>query len=250
MPYEIVEALEALVSELSPIANELYEKVEVLAETAESVDNDLERSVLIEGITEQLNLACKVITRLQGAFSSTNENGTTFIEMLDKCYGVGTIGITEGDFETLLNSEANRLDGIGLNEVVIDLVLHQMQEAKKKLMSDQPMEDANNILNVIDTTQKRICHVAEQGNEFVNSSPIPYLRAAAGCVINVCVVTGDALTPFVVQDPTLKSYAIAVKSVYSGYNKLKEHGRKLLEGIQAFRRRRLRNYQFRNREND
>jgi len=245
-----MEALEKLVSELSPIANELNEKVDDLAEKTESINNEFEKAELVKEIFKQLNQACDVLKRLIEALSNHSGDGETFFDLINKCYGVGTVGVIEGEFETILNVESKRLGEIGLSEDVIDLVINQMQEIKEELLAGQPMEDANNILLLIETTQKRLCYIAEQGSDFISSSPIPYLRAAAGCVINVCVVTGDALTPFVVQDPTLKSYAIAIKSVYTGYHKLKEHGRKLLEGIQAFNRRMLRNRRTRNRQND
>lgn len=247
---ETVDFLENLVKRLSPVANELNDKVEMLADQIGEVDDELEGSEeLISDIKNNLNSACSILSELTAAFSESDSEGRIFVDELKKRFSSVSIGIVEGEFESILNSEAERLLGLQLNEVVVDLIIRQMREGRSELRGPQPMEDPNNILDVIKNTKKRICDLSHYGDQFKKRSSIVYLRAATGCVINVCVVTGDALTPFVVQDPTLKSYAIAVKSVFSGFRKLKEHGSKLLEGINLFRRRILRNHMNR-RDND
>ncbi len=133
MPDEIVNLIEELVSELSPIANELNEDVERLADIAEGIDTDLDREELFAEITEQLNKACSVLKKLKEAFSKVNNNGESFVDMIKNHYGSGSIGIIEGEFQTILNAESERLKQIGLNEVVIDLVIQQMKTNEIKL---------------------------------------------------------------------------------------------------------------------
>ena len=235
MSDDVITILENLTGQLAPIANDLHENIKALTDEVETVDQKLKKAEVIEEVVKLLNRACDVITKIHRAFSDPDEHGNTFIKMLNDRFEVGTIGIVEDDFETLLRLEAERLTQIGLNEVVVDLVLEQMKESMDELIAPQPMERAENILWMIDTTREKICEIANRGQNFVKFSSISQMRAAAGCVINVCVVTGDALSPFVVPDPTLKTYVIAVKSVSSGCKNLKKHGKVLLEGIIAFK---------------
>ena len=242
---DIVDALEHILSELAPVANDLNEQVEALAERMESIDGSLDNADLGEitgSIVEHLNQACRLLKDIENNFSRPSESGKNFIEILKEHFDSGTIGIPEGEFESVLKDEAVRLESIGLNEVVVNLVIQQMRKMKGELQQAHPFESPDNLLEIIKVTQTRICMISEYGREFVQWSPVPYLRAAAGGVVNVCVITGDALTPFVVHDPTLKSYVLAAKSVYSGFRKLKENGLKLFEGIQRFRRFRLRGH--------
>ncbi|HFD32437.1 MAG TPA: hypothetical protein ENJ28_07035 [Gammaproteobacteria bacterium] len=214
--------------------NTIFELEEYVKKTTDSLI-DFENKI---GNVEDA-LTDDQLTSFQGIASDTCEALTGIIEIFslgeDKSplhiirskIGPTLLGISEKDFDYLLNAERALLKRLGLSERSIQSAVKQMEEFKKELLQPSESFDPNDVIKTLGEFKDVVCNISKIG-ELQKSMVSPELvKLCVKGLIDVCVVSGDVLSVFTVPDPTPFTFLRSLKSVYSGARSLRNVSEKL-----------------------